>query len=565
MKRAYAYCHGFLSGPSSSKGRFLASALAWRGVTLALLDLNTPDGHPASLSHEGALSKIDDFWKAAQRDSPGTRLCLVGSSFGGWAAAAYAQRHPDRVSRCLLLCPGFELGSRWQSIVGGADELLAWERDDARTFLMPHTGAPVRIPWRFAADSMRLDVSVPLVVRCPTTIIHGLQDDVVPADVSRRFASRHACVSLSVLDDDHWLCQPASLERITMAAEELFELSPAADDGAALATGSLDRQEQVFEAERKLIVRDAAALEAALSSAAAVSSSATNVSVQFVEESMFIDVYYDDTAASLARRGAWLRQRAGRWELKLAAGTGAGAAADSAAADGVADTAEVHRELIGAASVLGWLRALSKVSTSAAAPQEDTLQIATATLSGAQGAASGATSDVPPGTTLLEPEDSDAQLRQLLRRRGVAAIAAFGTTRRRWCAGDLMLDLDRAWTISRDLELHLDLDRARTPLAHAGEAAESSALTSISDASNKPHASPFYEVLEIEALGPTAATASARLQYGIGPLLERIGAVVGSSTGVVEGKLERYMARYRAGGAHAALFSEYRQRDRRES
>ena len=128
-----------------------------------------------------------------------------------------------------------------------------------------------------------------------------------------------------------------------------------------------------------------------------------------------------------------------------------------------------------------------------------------------------------------------------------------------------MLDLDRAWTISRDLELHLDLDRARTPLAHAGEAAESSALTSISDASNKPHASPFYEVLEIEALGPTAATASARLQYGIGPLLERIGAVVGSSTGVVEGKLERYMARYRAGGAHAALFSEYRQRDRRES
>jgi hypothetical protein len=57
-------------------------------------------------------------------------------------------------------------------------------------------------------------------------------------------------------------------------------------------------------------VRDAAALEAALSSAAAVSSSAANVSVHFVEETMFIDVYYDDTTASLARRGAWLRQRA---------------------------------------------------------------------------------------------------------------------------------------------------------------------------------------------------------------------------------------------------------------
>ncbi len=514
---AYAYCHGFLSGPTSSKGRFLASALAMRGVSLTLLDLNRPD--PASLSHEGALSAIHEFWEAAQRDSPGARLCLVGSSFGGWAAASYAHRHPERVHRCLLLCPGFELGSRWESIVGGAEELLAWERDGGRTFRMPHTGESVRIPWRFAADSVRLDMRQTLTLRCPTAIVHGLHDAVVPADVSRRFAARHACVNLCMVDDDHWLCKPASLERIEEAAADVFELPPPADEEAAVGSGTAarraaERAQPLFEAEQKLVVRDAVALEAALAAAASGSASSAADAVEFVGETMFVDEYFDDGAASLARRGAWLRRRAGRWELKLTADARAAGSTDGVAAA----AAEVHRELRGPAAVLRWLRALPVAASACEGAEPDP--------------ASRAQSDEPPVGT-LHAHEADALLTELLRQRGLTPFAAFGTTRRRWRADGLTIDLDCAWT---------------QPARGADGLATAEHLSR----------DPFYKVLEVEALGPTAAAASARLERGFGQLLERLGDAVGTSTDVVEGKLVRFVARYRSASAHARLFREYR-------
>jgi uncharacterized protein len=98
----YAYLHGFLSGPTSSKGRYLAEQLERRFATrLHLLDLNGGGG-PSMLSHAGALAAVDACWQAHAGAGP---LRLIGSSFGGWAAAAYAALHPDRVDRLLLLCP----------------------------------------------------------------------------------------------------------------------------------------------------------------------------------------------------------------------------------------------------------------------------------------------------------------------------------------------------------------------------------------------------------------------------------------------------------------------------
>ena len=60
---------------------------------------------------------------------PKGHLPLLAS--GGWAAARYAELHPGRVRRLLLLNPGFELGRRWECIVGTA-ALEAWPAAAAR-------------------------------------------------------------------------------------------------------------------------------------------------------------------------------------------------------------------------------------------------------------------------------------------------------------------------------------------------------------------------------------------------------------------------------------------------
>lgn len=210
-----AYAHGFLSSAQSSKGRFLRERLAPRGVDVQLLTLNGKQG-PAGLSPQSALAALSAHWREA-----GARpLTLIGSSFGGWAISRFAELHPERVDRLMLLNPGFELGSRWDSIVG-REGLATWERDGWRTFAMPSTGDPVQIPYTFV-EQTRVEGGMP-AVRVPTCILHGRHDDVVPWQLSESFASRVPCSKLVLLEDDHALTAPASLNRIADEAVALCE------------------------------------------------------------------------------------------------------------------------------------------------------------------------------------------------------------------------------------------------------------------------------------------------------------------------------------------------------
>jgi hypothetical protein len=205
------YLHGFLSSAASAKGRFLQRTLT---TPLQLLNLNGEAG-PSSLTPHTALAAIEACWRERE-DEP---LTLIGSSFGGWAASRFAMLYPDRVACLLLLNPGFNLGQRWDSIVGAA-ELAAWERNGVRTFEMPSTGAPVDVSWSFV-EATRAEVGMP-TVRAPTVVVHGRNDVVVPPALSEQFVREHAPLStLLLLDDDHALTQPASLQRIAEEAERL--------------------------------------------------------------------------------------------------------------------------------------------------------------------------------------------------------------------------------------------------------------------------------------------------------------------------------------------------------
>merc|ERR1712224_1089875 len=109
-----------------------------------LLDINGGGG-PSFLTPSTAFAALEACWKENERRP----MILIGSSFGGWAAARFSDMHPERVARLLLLNPGFELGSRWPSIVGGHQEMARWQHDGFRRFAMPSDGTPVDVPWSF--------------------------------------------------------------------------------------------------------------------------------------------------------------------------------------------------------------------------------------------------------------------------------------------------------------------------------------------------------------------------------------------------------------------------------
>lgn len=209
----YAYLHGFASSAGSHKGTALAQRLAKIGVPLELPDLNRPSF--GELTVDAALGAIDDL--DASTDAPEDARPpwrFIGSSMGGFLAARWAQLHPARVDRLILLCPGFGLAERWPEIIG-AEAFERW-REQGWMHMPDGQGKLTRVHWGFVESAMA-QPAYPRVP-CPTTIIHGTRDEVVPVQVSRDYvaglgSSQDApAVELVEVDDDHGLV--ASLDLI---------------------------------------------------------------------------------------------------------------------------------------------------------------------------------------------------------------------------------------------------------------------------------------------------------------------------------------------------------------
>jgi uncharacterized protein len=228
MPIRHAYLHGFASSSLSKKGVALRRFYAERGATLETPDLNAPSF--AELSYTGMLDAFDRFDRELDEregvEAGTARWRLIGSSMGGYLAARWAQLHPERVDRLLLLCPAFDFVARWPNLIG-ADNFERW-RERGRFPLPDATGTVVEVHFGLVEDAMTHPArpSVP----CPTTIIHGTRDAVVPISSSREYVAGlvpgpgQPELRLVEVDDDHLLT--ASLP--TIEAVVLAELIPAA-------------------------------------------------------------------------------------------------------------------------------------------------------------------------------------------------------------------------------------------------------------------------------------------------------------------------------------------------
>ncbi|MBA2661320.1 MAG: alpha/beta fold hydrolase [Bradymonadaceae bacterium] len=191
----YAYLHGFASSPLSIKARRLAEIFAAHGHILHLPDLNQPSF--AKLTVSGALEALERL--DAQIEGGPWRL--VGSSMGGYLAARFAELHPQRVDRLVLLCPGFDLLQRWPTLFGKR-RMDQWKAD-GKLALPDAAGELVELWWEFIEDWGRHPAFPQVAVN--TLILHGRNDETVPISGSRAYAAERAHVQLVELDDDHRL------------------------------------------------------------------------------------------------------------------------------------------------------------------------------------------------------------------------------------------------------------------------------------------------------------------------------------------------------------------------
>ncbi|MGC3997815.1 MAG: YqiA/YcfP family alpha/beta fold hydrolase [Anaeromyxobacter sp.] len=189
------YLHGFGSGPSSTKARFLTQRFAAAGVQVVAPDLTPgPDGFERS-SPSSMLAVAERLLA----DAPPPHA-IIGSSLGGYLAAVAASRDPS-IEKLVLMAPAFRLFERWSAKLTAA-ERETWRTQGRETWHFA-TNRNRRLGWQFHEDAAAYPAFPE--VRVPTLCIAGKRDDTIPlADVAA-FVARTPTARLIEVDDGHEL------------------------------------------------------------------------------------------------------------------------------------------------------------------------------------------------------------------------------------------------------------------------------------------------------------------------------------------------------------------------
>jgi uncharacterized protein len=200
ISHRFIWLHGFASSPASSKGRFVRQRLAERGAWLDLPDLNQPSFKALTVGR--SLAQLDEL---AAESAP-RKVVLLGSSLGGYTAAAWAAQRTETCAALVLLAPAFELGGRWTERMEPED-VARWRRDGQLEFEHYAWGRKEPLGWRFLEEALARD-PYPLP-QAPTLVLQGLRDEVVPPQLAREFVRRMEqagrTVRLIELDEGHEL------------------------------------------------------------------------------------------------------------------------------------------------------------------------------------------------------------------------------------------------------------------------------------------------------------------------------------------------------------------------
>jgi len=192
----FIYLHGFASGPSSKKASAFKNKFQEVGVSL-----NIPDLEGGNFENMTLTSQINIIFNLLDQLQC-KKVCLIGSSMGGYLATLVAQVRVE-IEATYLMAPGFNFLERWMlSLKLDCDDETCWE-SKIPIFHYRYDET------RYICTDIFKDANnwspVALNRKVPARIVHGIHDAVVPIDESKKFVSSRPWCSLKELDTDHGL------------------------------------------------------------------------------------------------------------------------------------------------------------------------------------------------------------------------------------------------------------------------------------------------------------------------------------------------------------------------
>lgn len=199
------FLHGFRSHCDGAKARALARHAARRRRAWLRFDQRHCGRDDPRFARFTITRAIDDA--VAVLDLLRQPAVLVGSSLGALIALHAADRRPALVRGLLLLAPAVRFVER---VFAGlaAEEVEAWRTGGTRRFADRFEGGHFHLDYGFYRDAMAYLHPRPWKFACPVAILHGDQDELLPArdSVQLKGSIQAPAVSLEIIEGgDHRL------------------------------------------------------------------------------------------------------------------------------------------------------------------------------------------------------------------------------------------------------------------------------------------------------------------------------------------------------------------------
>jgi len=150
---------------------------------------------------------------------------LVGSSLGGWIMLLVAMEMPHRIQGLVGIATASDfLKRRFECL---PEETKAMIKKTGRWELpTPYNEKPYVLSWDMIQEAKDHDLGNSIPVHCPIRLLHGMNDQEVPFEVSvkltKHLESNDVKVTL-IKDGCHRLSQPRHLQTIIATIVELLQ------------------------------------------------------------------------------------------------------------------------------------------------------------------------------------------------------------------------------------------------------------------------------------------------------------------------------------------------------
>ncbi len=199
----YLYLHGFGSSPESRKAQFFKRKFKEKNINLLIPDLNGENFTELTLTSQiEIIKKILKSYK----DS----FVLIGSSLGGYISALCAnseEKEFKKIKKMILLAPAFEFSKR--ILKKDKEKFAKWQKEKYIEVFHYQWNRNIPLSFGFYLDSRKYE-SRNLSRQIPCLIFHGLQDNVVPFQVSIHYSLINTESRLILVNSEHSLLDQIS-------------------------------------------------------------------------------------------------------------------------------------------------------------------------------------------------------------------------------------------------------------------------------------------------------------------------------------------------------------------